>query len=365
MSKSIKDYKDAMDNVKISDSFYKRTEVLLSELSEMEIEKKPLYGGRHITAFIMTAAACLACVIGVRVMVDGRRDDIAVDTAGITDMITSEEVTISTLPLIDDLDGGGDDNMLVDEDDIDALPTEGQEGIAESENPDRGGKTAAAESTENGSSSAVTGSVGDKPDGGQNIPMANPKADFEGGIPSIQHNDGSTGAAADGGANGAAHTANAVPAEGYPEISENDSGVENIPGLRDTAAEVITVEITPYFDMGSIKSGEGSVKMNGAECLDIIGYIAEISENSHEMGSYSFKSVFMVQISDENIGATYYSIYITDRNALIINKHMAGGQQRATYGVRDEDYNALMRRLFNLFGSDEDYELFDTLISGK
>lgn len=357
MSKSIKDYKDAMDNVKISDSFYKRTEVLLSELSEMEIEKKPLYGGRHITAVIMTAAACLACVIGVRLMVDGRHDDIAVNDTGITDIITSEELTVSTLPLIDDLDSGGDDNRLVDKDDMDALPTEGMEGISSGKNPDIGRDSAAAESTAQ-DSPAVAGGVGDDPDSGKNISIANPAANPEEEKHGVQHNDGSTGAAAGGGAS-------AVPTEGYPEISENDSGAENIPGLRDTAAEVITVEITPYFDMGSIKSGEGSVKMNGAECRDIIDYIAEISENSHEMGSYSFKSVFMIQISDENIGETYYSIYITDRNAMIVNKHMAGGQKRATYGVRDEDYNALMRRLFTIFGSDEDYELFDTLISGK
>lgn len=365
MSKSIKDYKDAVDNIKISDSFCKRTEALLSDLSEMEIEKKPIYGGGRITAFVMTAAACLACVIGVRVMTDSGQEELSAADTGITEIITSEISESVDLPLIDDFDGG-DNGMLIDEDGANALPTELMEVSAVADDRDAGKTPAAAKEAENAPKPA--GEPDGKPDGGQNIPTANsvtsPDADMQ-GVSNNAKGSGNTEPAAEAGTPTDNPSLDYADAGVSPELGVNDSGAEEIPSLRDTEAEVITVEITPYFNMDSIRSGEGAVKMNGAECRDIIDRIAEISENSREIGSYSFKSVFMIGISDENVGATYYSIYITDLNALIVNKHMAGGQQRVTYGVKDEDYNALMRRLFSLFGSDEDYELFDTLISGK
>ena len=43
MSSTIKDYKNAMDSIKISDSYHKRTETLLNGLLETESEKKAFY----------------------------------------------------------------------------------------------------------------------------------------------------------------------------------------------------------------------------------------------------------------------------------------------------------------------------------
>lgn len=372
MSKSIKDYKDAMDNIKISDSFYKRTEVMLSDLSDMELEKKPVFSGRRITAFVMTAAACLACVIGVKVMVDGRRNDMVSDETGITEILTSETIeTFVTLPIVDDLDGGGDDDKLVDADDINALSEADSDNTSPTENDEKEQsrteeeKRSAAEHED----SAIT-------EYSETAPAADvPSGDKTGGLEAA-----ATVMGADSGGNDEVE-----PPENESIVMDSDeilpeddtdhdddentvpaeNGAAAFPELRAAAVESITVEVTPYFNMGNVKSGEGAIKLNGADCADIISSIADISENSHEMGSYSFKSVFSVQIYNENYGETYYSIYITDLNAMIINTHSANGQSRETYGVQEDVYEALMHRLFLLFGSENDYELFGTLISGK
>lgn len=370
MSKSIKDYKDAMDNIKISESFYKRTEVMLSDLSDMELERKPVYSGRRITAFVMTAAACLACVIGVKVMVDSRRSSIVTDETGITEILTSETTeTFVTLPIIDDLDGGGDDNMLVDADDVNALSEVGTDSAAglnvsdkETEEITRAQSEKqpdVAEHKDTASTENAAAPAADTENGNQgNAPAA-------GGI--VNNNEKDTDQTAENESIGEDSDEEPPvddPVDDYDTVP-TENGAAVFPELRATAAESITVEVTPYFNMGNVKSGEGAVKHSGAECADIINSIADISENSHEMGSYSFKSVFSVQIYDENYDETYYSIYVTDLNAIIINKHSANGQSRETYGVQEDEYEALLHSLFLLFGSEDDYELFGTLISGK
>lgn len=370
MSKSIKDYKDAMDNIKISESFYKRTELMLSDISDIELEKKPVYSVRRITAFVMTAAACLACVIGVKVMVDSRRSSIVSDETGITEILTSETTeTFVTLPIVEDLDGGGDDKMLVDADDINALSEVGADSVkpldvsdkeaeisrAESEKQPAVAEhkdTVTAEKSENTAAPAAdAGNSGIAPAGGD-IADGNEKDTDEVTENESVDEDSDEEPPVDD----QAYDDNTVPTE---------NGAAVLPALRDTVSESITVEVTPYFNMGNVKSGEGAVKLSGAECSDIISSIADISENSHEMGSYSFKSVFSVQIYDENYGETYYSIYVTDLNAIIINTHSANGQSRETYGVQEDGYEALLHKLFLIFGSEDDYELFGTLISGK
>lgn len=370
MSKSIKDYKDAMDNIKISDSFYKRTEVMLSGLSDMELEKKPVYSGKRITAFVMTAAACLACVIGVKVMVDSRRSNMVSDETGITEILTSEtSETFVTLPIVDDLDGGGDDDKLVDDEDINALSEVGSDNTSLTENDEKEQSRAEEEKrpAAEHEDKVITENAG---------PAADvPSDDKTGGLGAAPAMMGADSGGNDEVEPPANESTEADSDEILPEDdtdyddNENTVPTENgaavFPELRATAVESIAVEVTPYFNMGNVKSGEGAIKLNGADCADIINSIADISENSHEMGSYSFKSVFSLQIYDENYGETYYSIYVTDLNAIIINKHSANGQSRDTYGVQEDEYEAILHRLFLLFGSENDYELFGTLISGK
>ena len=130
MSKSIKDYKDAMDSIKISDSFYKRTEVLLNESSSMEIVKSSPSKIKVITRSVIAAAACLLLGFGVKTVIDNRTET---DTAVVTEIV--QETTVVTVPVtvpetaspvIDRIEEGGgflnDSGVLVG--DMPAIPEE-------------------------------------------------------------------------------------------------------------------------------------------------------------------------------------------------------------------------------------------------
>ena len=332
MSRSIKDYKDAMDSIRISESFYKRTETLLNELPEAEIEKRPFYMSKKITAGIMAAAACVICVIGVRTVIDIRQDNIgSVTETGLTE-ISLETTEVSVPELIDMFeDEDSIDEMLIEDDiDIPAENEETEEGSPDSSKPmtiDIGGGIAVATT----------------PDERDPAPEASPEA-------------GNT-----------ITTGNST--EGNPGVSgksENVSDDSKAPMLNDLSLQQITVEITPYFDMDEIVSGESSLKLNGTDCQELIEYISELSGTSYEIPNSSFKSLFSLSIADEEIGTTFYSIYVTNQNTMIITRHNPDSQQqRVSYGLTGSEFKELKHMLFLMFGTESDYELFENLISGK
>lgn len=333
MSKSIKDYKDAMDNIRISDSFYKRTESLLTELPEIDIGRKPTISSGKITAFLSAAAACLIVAFGVKFAVE-RSDNITTVETEITEITETVTVTDTAPPIIDDLSETESDDLFekVDGDadqPVQASPTTAQGAPAAHNNtPDT---TAAPPTTEP-------------------APTAKTQAPVSG-----------NNAGTDPVGNTAA-SATAVPDS---KQTTGGTSAETVPLLRDISYEHVTVEITPYFDMGSIKSGENPVKKQGEDCKPIIEFIAGLTETSREISNYSFTSLFSMQIADESIGVTFYSIYVTDLNAVVITKHDVNGQVRETYAANSSDYEALKHILFLQFGTEDEYELFSSLISGK
>lgn len=338
MSKSIKDYREAMDSVKISDSFYKRTETLLNELSEVKLEeKKPAFSAGRITAGLFAAAACLLFVFGVRAA--RQRDNIEITTeesVSVTDMTGAggEAGTNTASPIIDALDGGAgfEEDMAVGvaEDADDLEPNDAEHDAAET--------SVTTKTTEETTASSETAAdASPASDGGNNETTSAP--------PPVQ-------------------TLPPASGEGAAQQAET---AETVPLFSDISYEYVTVEITPYFNMGTVKSGEKPVKLKGTDCKDIIEYIGALTEDekSVKMGNYSFSSLFSLQIADENMGLTFYSIYVTDNNMLVITRHEAGGQTRVTYGLNPDDYEALKHILFLQFGSEDDYELFKNLVSGK
>ncbi|MGN0676042.1 MAG: hypothetical protein ACI4KG_09830 [Oscillospiraceae bacterium] len=325
MSKSIKDYKDAMDSIKISDSFYRRTESLLTELPEVKIEKKPVLSSRRITAFISAAAACMMLVFGMRFVIERRNQEIATVT-GITE-ITIETNEETSMPLVDSFE----EDALVNDAGVivgDMPPIPEEESIEYDEAEEEIDEAA--------------------PVAQENPSVAQASDDSKKETQSVDS------------------TTPAVTATTQTGTSESHRKENEVPLLSDVNFDYVTVEITPYFNMGNIKSGENPVKKNGSDCKDIIEYISSITQTSHEIGNYSFKSIFSIQIADEDIGLTFYSIYVTDLNTIVITRHDdINGQERFTYGVNAEDYENLKHLLFLQFGSEEDYELFKNLISGK
>lgn len=334
MSRSIKDYKDAMDSVRISDSFYKRTETLLNELPEVKIEKRPFYLSRKITAGIMAAAACIICVIGIRTVIDIRQDNIgSVSETGLTEITT--ETVISAVPdLID---------IFEDEDSIDEMFME-DEAVAYSLGFDE-------ESETEESSDPVMPMTVDAGDVTTAVSVPDNPLPEKGG-------SGDPAPAA-GGSSG--NTITTGSNSGRTEASEE----QKVTMLDDVSYEHVTVEITPYFDMDDIVSGENPVKISGTDCRELIEYIRELSESSYKLPNSSFKSLFSMSIADENIGLTFYSIYVTNQNTMVITKHNFDDQQRVTYGLSINSSRDLKKILFLLFGEETDYELFENLISGK
>lgn len=331
MSKSIKDYKDAMDNIRISDSFYKRTETLLTEMPEIEIGKKPVISAGRVTVALSAAAACLILAFGVKFVIERNGDitEVTTETSVITE---TTEVTETASPVIDEL--------------------------SETERSGIGGVAA---------DSGAQSLSGSEKDTAETFP-----SDTETKETTTEHTQAplKTTTPAPAYVNPSAAPAPAVTTAPV-KIPENSAekviaeAAETVPLLRDISYEHVTVEITPYFDMGSIKSGENPVKKKGEECKPIIEFIAGLTETSREISNYSFTSIFSLQIADENIGVTFYSIYVTDLNAVVITRHDADGQVRETYAANSSDYEALKHILFLQFGTEDDYELFSNLISGK
>lgn len=328
MSKSIKDYKDAMDNIKISESFYKRTESLLTELPEIEIGKKPVLSAGRITAALSAAAACLIVAFGVKFAIE-RNDSITTVETEITEITEVTEVSDTAPQIIDDISETEEDDIFDADSDMDEIIAENGDAAPAVHND-----------TPDTSAQADTVTVTQPP------APANPAA-------------GSSGRTA-------APTATPAPEpKKTAQTTASSAPEETVPLLSDISYEHVTVEITPYFNMGSIKSGENPVKKTGEDCRSIIEFIEGLTETSRKISNYSFTSLFSMQVADESIGVTFYSIYVTDLNAVVITKHGANGQVRETYAVNSSDYEALKHILFLQFGTEDDYELFSSLVSGK
>lgn len=345
MSRSIKDYKDAMDSIRISESFYKRTETLLGELPEAKIEKRPFYMSRKITAGIMAAAACIICVIGIRTVIDIRQDNIeSVSETGLTEI--ERETEISVPELIDILeDEDSIDEMFMEDEAVAYSTNFDEESETEEESPDHSKPL-----TIDAGEETATATTSDKP------------AKTENGNEISKVGAGSSGTGASSTVTtGGTTTTGGTDKSGRTEASTEQKTIM----LDDVSFEHVTVEITPYFDMDDIVSGESSVKESGTDCRELIEYLHELSESSYKIPNSSFKSLFSLNIADESIGVTFYSIYVTNLNTMIITKHDFDGQQRVTYGLSIGSSRELKKKLFLMFGEEADYELFENLISGK
>ena len=335
MSKSIKDYKDAMDSVKISDSFYKRTEVLLNESSQMEIVKSSPSKIKVITRSVIAAAACLLLGFGVKTVIDNRAET---DFAVVTEIV--QETTVVTVPVtvpetaspvIDRIEEGGgfvnDSGVLVGE--MPAIPEEEIDDAAE--------ETVAVNPTVAGTENKLTSDTDDIPtveeeEIEEEVEEAAPIAPVE-------------------------TTATTAAKEGYPEMAE-PQGAANIPPLSEMAKDNVSVKITPYFDLGEIKSGENPVTKSGSEFSQLISTISAVINVSPTGENESFKSLFLIQLSDSTSGITYYSIYVTDASTIVVTRHDIDDQKRFTYGLSEADYDTVMRQLYVQFGNENEYDFF-------
>ena len=332
MSKSIKDYKDAMDSIKISDSFYKRTEVLLNESSQMEIVKSSPSKIKIITRSAVAIAACMLLGFGAKTVIDNRAES---DTAVVTEIV--QETTVVTVPVtvpetaspvIDrpEEEGGfiNDAGVLVGE--MPAIPDVETEDAAE--------ENVAVNPTVAGTENKLTSDTDD------DISIVEEEEIVEAALTAPVET-----------------TATTTAREGYPEMAE-PQGAANILPLSQMATDNVSVKITPYFDLGAIKSGENPVTKSGSEFSQLISTISAVIDVSPTGENASFKSLFLIQLSDSTSGITYYSIYVTDTSTLVVTRHDIDNQKRFTYGLSESNYDAILRQLYVQFGNANEYEFF-------
>ena len=336
MSRSIKDYKDAMDSVKISDSFYKRTEVLLKESSEMEITKNSSSKIRLVSRAVMAAAACLLVAFGVKTVIDSRTTDSSV----VTEMIT-QETTVVTVPVTQPetaspvIDCPEDEDFLNDSGvQVGVMPD-----IPEVDDDNAAEKTVQANPTAENVAEGGADTDSDDVVAMETEEEAAPKMPAE-------------------------TTVTTAKKEGYPEMAE-PKGTENIPPLSEAAVDTVSVEITPYFDMGEIRSGENPVMKNGSEFSEVISAIASVTSVRPAEENEAFTTVFLVQLSEAETGLNYYTIYVTDASTLVVTRHDIDNQKRFTYELKEADYDKIIRLLCENFGAPNEYEYFRRTKVGK
>ena len=388
MSKSINDYKEAMDNIKISESFYKRTEVLLTEMPEVKIEKRSALSGRRISAVIMSAAACVICLFGVKLAVDGRQAGIVTET--VTDMDSGEAGTLTETDkgadeLIDDF-GEYDDAGIIAEsiepDSFDGGSTDGHEQetpdsinpvaanpvtSSETEPAETKATTAPAAETKATTTTASEKRVvqGIDPNSSSANTTSEPNDSDEDGEPAVFPSNPGVSDNVDPDSVDIEEDAEDIE---YEEAAPTAAatGTENTQLFSELSLNNVTVDITPYFTMGDIKSGEGTVKKSGMEFKPVLDLIADMDSSATKIGNGSFTSLFSIRVYDENIDLEFYSIYLTNHESIVITKHSPDGSQvRETYALRREYYESVRHQLFLLFGAEGDYELFTNLIGGK
>lgn len=379
MSKSINDYKEAMDNIKISESFYKRTEVLLTEIPEVKIEKRSALNGRRVSAVIMSAAACVICLFGVKLAIDGRQTDIVTET--VTN-VGEEAGTVSETDkgadeLIDDFGEYDDAGIIAESITPDVhTPASGEPvAVNPATSPDSEVTTAGttvsetpAETKPATTSAEKRAAQGIDPDSSSANTASKPKDEVKDKEPPPMPNSGASGGISADGAEFDYDEDIMDSEEEYDEAAPTASEAQSENLFGELSLNNVTVDITPYFNMGDIKSGEGAVKRSGMELKPVLDLISSIKSEPSvvKINNGSFTSLFSIRIYDENIGLDFYSIYLTNSSTIVITKHSPDGSQvRETYTLRQEYYEPVRHQLFLLFGSENDYELFINLIGGK
>ncbi|MBQ8787300.1 MAG: hypothetical protein IJZ61_06675 [Oscillospiraceae bacterium] len=381
MNKSIKDYKDAMDSIKISDSFYKRTEILLSESSEMEITKSSSSKIRIVSRAVMASAACLLVAFGIKTVADNRTVS---DTTAVTEIIVQETTVVtvpvtipeSASPVIDRPEAEefiGDSGVLMD--DMPAIP-EGDLSDSDAGGDVKTNPTASPESSveeEAGFKTDVEDDVAismeddsddsdkDEFSGSGYVSEEDADTDSDSGFVNkspedAEYDDADAGAESEDDVV-TEETFTTTSREGYPEMSEPE-GAENIPPLGETANDKVMVEITPYFDLSNVKSGENPVIKSGNECSELISSVAVAAETSPQDENIPFTSVFLVQIYEKDTELPYYSIYLTNEKTIVITRHDIDAQRRSTCFVSEADYDKILHILFSEFGKESEYDFF-------
>lgn len=330
MSKSIKQYKDAMDSIKISDSFMKRTETLLKDipLQKENINPQPKWKVNKIT--LASCAGLAACIIAVIALKTGlsNRDIEANDTASpISETYTYYDSAIT------ETETATERVMLqIEEEEMNI------DGIEPIENADAGAgsaetSTSASSKTEQTTSAASTATP-------------TQSAAETAAINEFQ-----------------AVTENDAVQTGEAEISADL--VEPAPEaklLYDINYDNSNIELQTYIS----ELNNSSQTLSSDTARTIILNIANIAYNTQLTSTKTkFSSEFVLTVTDKTTDEESFTIYLTTNQSIVITSHLQTGQTRKTYLLSSSDYTSIEKQLYLCFGSENDYEAFAALKSGK
>lgn len=364
MSKSIKQYKDAMDKIKASENFMSRTEDLLKGAvkneTEIAIRQPKARMARNIT---LTAgvglAACIIAVLAVRSGMIQDTADITAD-AGSAEVTSVTEVTeTGTEPVFIDIQD--DSQMEALEQD---MPETRPDDSAEVEEQDSAATTADEQPAEEAPSIglAIAPQVTTKPAKTETVPTAEtsaettakpapkPQADAVYDVEEAEYDDD------------AAVDEEAVYDSADSEPADADYSDPIIGSLYTLDYSLCTVDI-----QSCTKDGETeNLHLSADEAQNMISNIASTLSNSvpFNPGS-SFVSEFVINISSLSDGSDIFTIYLTDNQFAVITRHFSDRQERTTYLIKRGDYEALEKMMYLHFGSESDFEAFLALKSGK
>lgn len=330
MSKSIKQYKDAMDSIKISDSFMKRTETLLKDIpvQKENINPQPKWKVNKIT--LASCAGLAACIIAVIALKTGlsNSDIEANDTASpISETYTYYDSAIT------ETETATERVMLqIEEEEMNI------DGIEPIENADAGAgsaetSTSASSKTEQTTSAASTAAP--------TQPASETAAINE--FQAVTEN-------------GAVQTDEA-------EISADL--VEPAPEaklLYDINYDNSNIELQTYIS----ELNNSSQTLSSDTARTIILNIANIAYNTQLTSTKTkFSSEFVLTVTDKTTDEESFTIYLTTNQSIVITSHLQTGQTRKTYLLSSSDYTSIEKQLYLCFGSENDYEAFAALKSGK
>lgn len=362
MSKSIKQYKSAMDNVRISDSFSKRTETLLKEEAEREnriaiSSNGKRFGKKYIAAGTLTAlAACIAAVFMLKPIPAAENTaEITADGGAVTESVTekgAEEVYYE--PEDDDFAAAVNGAELLDDSYDKGEDADAGEGINEAAEEDRafeedggaspGVQMAAVPPVTSVSETTAVSSLQTEKD----VP--------EVGSQSAKPSDDDTAPVDDD------IIEEAVSHE--PDYEDPD-----IKLLYDVDYENSDFEIYFYDQTAGTEVEEKSAMAEDSADVkqNIISAVGGViySKGRSISSDIKYTAEFILSITDKKTGTESFTICVAYNNAVIVTAHTPTGQIRNTYLLSAADHAEIERILYLYFGTESDYEAFCALKSGK
>ena len=377
--KNINQYKSAMDNIKISDSFINRTEILMREQGKNNIEvsdKRKKRKNLKITMWSGIAAAAIATLLVVKVGI-ARQEDISSTVTDAT--ISSDSVTTeTTVAVISDLNEEtkfqSEENNEFNGLDIDDNPTsEAAEAPAvqivqtekQTEQTTTAAETAAkTETNTNTNTNTVTSSptqttaqTTSQADSSDAAIVEEAAAPNENTVDYAQNNTASLDAYDDYPAYEDEDIEEAAPESASLsslfEVNNDAQFASSLHGIDFNSAEG---ELTTYVGNAS----QSDITLSKEDMQSFADLIADASSAvSSEPHNPDFTSEFVLTIKDKTY-STVYTVYVTADRQIVININYTynGQQYRKTYSVSNESFNKIEKTLFLKFGTEAEYNEF-------